>query len=119
MTDTLGLYWEVVQQRVCAKCIDRGSDGNCRLNGHEGCGLTLHFPKVVKTVLSINSGKLESYIQALRLNVCLSCTHQSSDGICLLRGNLDCGLDRYFPLVIDAVEEVRLMAPAVIEAFGD
>ncbi|MBI3587451.1 MAG: hypothetical protein HY088_10010 [Ignavibacteriales bacterium] len=119
MTDELRLYWEAVQKRICAKCIDGSGNGNCRLSGYEGCGLTLHFPKVVETILSVNSDKLESYIQALRLNVCSSCKHQSPDGTCLLRDNLDCGLDRYFPMVIEAIEEVRPRVLNVTEAFGD
>jgi hypothetical protein len=43
----------------------------------------------------------------LRKNVCSECRHQSSDGTCSLRRSLDCGLDRYFPLVIEAIEEVN------------
>lgn len=119
MTDALMLYWEAVQRKVCTKCIDGSGTGSCRLSSQEDCGLTLHFPKVAAVILSVKSGNLESYVQALQRNVCSSCKHQLPDGVCMLRNNLDCGLHRYFPLVIEVIEEVSSRVPDVTEAFGD
>ncbi len=111
--------WQAVQHKVCARCVDGDGHGRCRLNGEDACGLKLHFPRIVETVLAVQSNTIEQYIEALRQNVCVDCKHQSADGICTSRSNLDCGLDRYFPLVIEAIESVRLQAENTIEAFGD
>ncbi len=100
-------YWEAVQQRVCAKCVDGDRFGNCLLSGGETCGLKTYFPKIVEAVLSVQSGMLDPYVATLRKNVCSGCRNQSSDGTCSLRRSLDCGLDRYFPLVIEAIEEAN------------
>ena len=36
----------------------------------------------------------------------MNCKNQSPDGTCKLRNAADCGLDRYFELIIEAIEEV-------------
>ena len=98
-------YWTAVQEKVCSKCIDSDRFGSCRLTSGEECGLKLHFPRIVETVLAVKSTRSEPYLEALRQNVCAHCKNQSPDGTCSYRMNLDCGLDRYFPLVIEALEE--------------
>lgn len=100
-------YWQTVCEKICVKCIDGDGYGNCRLTGVEECGLKLHFPKIVETVLSVKSDTMELYIEALRKNVCANCKHQSPEGKCMFRANVDCGLDRYFPLVVEVIEEVN------------
>ena len=101
-------YWQAVSARVCVKCIDSDRYGNCRLSNDQDCGLKVHFPKIVETVLSVKSDRIEPYLEALRANVCHYCVHQSSDGTCSLRKALDCGLDRYFPMIVDAIEQVQV-----------
>ena len=103
----LNEYWQAVRGNVCAKCIDSDPQGNCRLTAEDECGLKLHFPKIVETILSVKSDTLDAYIEALRQNVCASCIHQSADGKCMYRTSVDCGLDRYFPIVVEAIEEAR------------
>lgn len=112
-------YWQAVQQRVCAKCVDGDRFGNCLLSGGETCGLKTYFSQIVEAVLSVQSDKLDIYVAALRKNVCSGCRHQSSDGTCSLRRSLDCGLDRYFPLVIEAIEEVNFGFHPISETMGD
>jgi hypothetical protein len=97
-------YWEAVQANVCAHCIDSDGKGVCRLAGDIGCGLKRYFPDVVDTVLSVQSDKLGPYVTALRENVCAVCDHQLKDGACLIRTEVDCGLDRYFPIVVESIE---------------
>lgn len=101
-------HWQAVSARVCVKCIDGDADGNCRLSGVDQCGLKLHFPRIVETVLSVKSDRMEPYIEALRKNVCAYCVHQSPDEKCTFRANVDCGLDRYFPLIVEAIEETEV-----------
>ncbi|MBI4547925.1 MAG: hypothetical protein HY707_08095 [Ignavibacteriae bacterium] len=100
-------YWQAVQEKVCKKCIDGDGRGICRLSGIDECGLKLHFPKILDTVLSVTSDTMEPYIEALRKNVCSQCKHQSPDGKCSFRASVDCGLDRYFPLIVETIEEVH------------
>lgn len=105
---TLEEYWDAVSAKVCGNCIDSDGFENCRLTGEQACGLKIHFPKVVETVLSVKGDRIEPYIDALRKNVCAFCRHQSPNGTCSFRRNLDCGLDRYFPLVVNTIEDVRV-----------
>jgi hypothetical protein len=107
-------YWwesiplgQAVQQRVCAKCIDSDSLGNCLLTEGNACALRTYLPQIVEAVLSVQSMMLDPYVAALRSRVCSECRNQSFDATCSLRRSLDCGLDRYFPLVIEAIEEVN------------
>lgn len=97
-------YWEAVRAVVCRKCIDGDGHGNCRLTGSYACGLSAHFPRIVETVLSVTSDAMDPYIEALREHVCANCVHQSPEGRCMFRVNVDCGLDRYFPLIVQAIE---------------
>ncbi len=106
--DVLEQYWHAVQSGVCARCVDSDGHGHCRLDGEEECALRAYFPGIVEAILSVHDPMIEPYVDSLRRNVCASCRHQTPDGKCSPRSRLDCGLDRYFPLVIDAVEEARL-----------
>lgn len=101
-------YWEAVSTRVCVKCVDSDGQGHCRLSADLDCGLKVHFPKIVETVLSVKSNRIEPYIEALRANVCHTCIHQSPDGTCSLRKGADCGLDRYFPIIVESIEQLQL-----------
>lgn len=117
--ESLEQYWRAVQYRVCANCIDSDGHANCRLSGEEECGLKAYFPKIVETVLATQDQRIEPYIVSLRNNVCAACRHQTSDGTCSFRTKLDCGLDRYFPLIVEAIEEVRFGSETHRDAFGD
>jgi hypothetical protein len=103
---SLELYWELVSDKVCSKCIDGDGSGNCRLDSVHRCELREQFPKIVETVLSVKSDRMEPYVEALRKNVCAGCSGQSADGTCKIRNELDCGLDRYFELIVEVIEGV-------------
>lgn len=107
MEPTVERYWHAVQHNVCSKCIDGDGYGRCRLSAEDECGLTLHFSGIVETVLGTQSHEMELYIEALRQNVCVYCRHRSPDGTCSYRSRLDCGLDRYFPMIVDAIEGLQ------------
>lgn len=98
-------YWESVREKVCAHCIDSDGFGNCRLPGAQECAVKLYFPRILETVLTVKSGRITPYVEALRRTVCAECRYQSAEGNCVLRDRIDCGLDRYFPLVVEAIEE--------------
>ncbi len=102
------LYEDAIKRHVCSHCIDFGMDGKCHSIDPQGCAIFRFLPDVVTITKFVASGlKMEPYIEALRTNVCMKCKNQSSGGECKLRDGFDCGLDRYLPLVIDAMEEVQ------------
>jgi len=103
----LEVYWQAVMDKVCTKCIDGDGTGNCRLPVDQECALKEHFPAVVNAVLASSGGNIDPYVQSLRSGVCSSCENQTAGGNCLLRIQLDCGLDRYLPMVVEAIEETR------------
>lgn len=102
----LETYADAVRRKFRMRCINSDEHGNCLLPAGGECELEFHFPKTVETVQSVKSDRMEPYVDALRRNVCANCKHQSSDGKCALRENLECCLDRYFTLVVEAIEEV-------------
>jgi hypothetical protein len=98
-------YRQAVRWKVCAHCIDLGEDGRCTLTGDRQCGVELYLDKIVEVVHSIESTRIQDYVNALRERVCAQCKNQNPDGTCRVRRDLDCGLDRYFALVVEAIEE--------------
>lgn len=99
-------YWETVRANVCARCIDGDGRGNCRLSSLQECAVRLYFPGIVEAILSVQSEHIGPYVDALRATVCSCCRYRSQDGECSVRKHLECGLDRYFPLIVDAIETV-------------
>ena len=99
-------YKEAIRKRVCAHCVDFGADGQCKLSGDRQCGVEIYLDKIVETIHSVKSSRLQDYISALRQDVCSQCKNQNPDGTCRLRSEAECGLDRYFEIVVEAIEEV-------------
>ena len=100
-------YWQAIQQKLCPRCLDGDGQGNCRLPIGEECALKSFLPQVVLTTLNIKSDSMDTYINVLRRNVCILCDHQLPDISCKKRHDLECSLDRYYPLVIEIIETVR------------
>ncbi len=109
-------YWEAVRNKVCRKCIDGDGKGNCLLGGDRECSLIAFFPEMVEIILAVKSEYLEDYVTALREGVCSKCKYSRPDGRCHFRESVECGLDRYFPLIVEAVEGVQISREAEIEA---
>lgn len=99
-------YWEALQARICSKCVDGDGAGGCRVSGGD-CALKQHLPNIIGAVSAVYSTSVDLYLEQLRSKVCRECTHQSADGACSLRDNVDCALDRYFPLIVEVIEEIR------------
>ncbi len=100
-------YWQAMQRHVCTKCVDGDGKGNCRLDPSITCALEQYLPLVVEAVTRVDSREVSDYIVELRGIVCAQCQHQSVNGRCILRSEVDCSLDRYFPLVVEAIEKVK------------
>jgi hypothetical protein len=100
-------YWEVVQEKICPRCLDGDGQGNCRLPAGEDCALKSFLPQIVMTVANTHADSIDAYVNALRRNICILCDHQRADMSCAKRNDLECSLDRYFPLVVQIIETVR------------
>ncbi|HLF13814.1 MAG TPA: universal stress protein [Bacteroidota bacterium] len=100
-------YLEEIRQRVCMKCIDRTPSGLCVASTYDSCAINRYLPEIIDIVLTTPGDNLDAYVARLREKVCSVCQHQSPDGHCDMRDDVECALDRYFPLVIEAIQEVH------------
>ncbi len=101
------LYEEAVKKRVCEYCQDFGSDNACHSKDALGCAVFRYLPELVQIANEIHDRKIDTYVSAVRKNLCTKCHNSGLKGEdCNLRDTLDCGLDRYLPLVLDAIEDV-------------
>ena len=100
-------YREEILGRLCPKCIDGDGQGNCLLAHEAECVIRQFFPQVVEAIRSVYSTSMDLYEAALRDKVCSACV-QSHGGTCALRDDVECALDRYFPMVVQTVEELDL-----------
>lgn len=103
----LQVYWEAIQENVCPRCLDGDGKGNCRLPVDQECMLKSFLPQIVMTISNVKSDSMDAYIAALRRHVCILCDHQTSDLKCKKREDLECALDRYFPVLVEIIETVR------------
>lgn len=104
---TLKELWDEISLNVCRVCVDYSSTG-CRKLRDGQCSLHENFADVVSAVSSVADQRFTPYVVALRERVCPSCTHQQAFGRCTVRDDVDCALDRYYPLVITTIEEALL-----------
>ena len=95
----------IVRNRICGVCTERTVSGNCGLPEPNQCALFRLFPQVAQAIQSVNSDDISQYIEAIRRNVCSVCAEQAADGSCETRQMVQCALDAYLLLVVDAIEE--------------
>jgi hypothetical protein len=100
-------YWMMMRAKICSRCVDGDGSGGCRIAHTQECALKKYFPQILEVVGSSYSGSIEPYEQKLRNKVCGLCIHQSSSGVCSLRNEVDCALDRYFPMIVQVIEEAQ------------
>ena len=99
-------YWESISERVFAHCLDeKDGAGNVRLTAEAQCTIKRFLPEIVQIVKNIESDRLDPYIDALRQTICTKCEYIKADGSCEQRARADCCLDRYFPLIVEALSE--------------
>jgi hypothetical protein len=103
-------YWQALQAKVCVKCLDSDGLGNCRIGDDGFCAMKTYFPKILEVVNSVYSHSIVPYEEQLRQKVCATCTHQNSLGQCTLRDDVECALDRYFPMIVEVIEDTQKRA---------
>jgi len=102
----LKTYERAVLDRICAVCIDRRDDGSCGLDPDLECAVREHLPEIVKMVRGVTSDRIDDYVTRLRETVCRICDQAEGDGSCGPRDRVDCALDRYLSIVVEAIEQV-------------
>jgi hypothetical protein len=95
----------IIRNRICSVCTERTANGECGLEEPSSCALFRLFPQVAEAIQSVKSDDINPYLEAIRRNVCSVCTDQASDGSCETRQQVQCALDAYLLLVVDAIEE--------------
>ena len=98
---------EAIRKKVCGVCLNRVSSGLCEITKEDTCAIERFLPEIIETATSVNSDKIDDYVSALRASVCRAC-RPNGEIECSVRDSEECILDRYFVLIIEAVEEVVL-----------
>ena len=95
----------IVRNRICPVCTERTAGGECGLETPADCALFRLFPDVARAIQPVQSNDIQHYIDAIRQSVCSQCADQASDGTCETRRQVQCALDAYLLLMVDAIEE--------------
>lgn len=105
-SDNILAHWTAIRAKACAACLDVADNGSCGLRSRL-CSLAAHLPLIVMAIGSVESDRMDEYVQAIEDQVCRSCHEQDAQGQCRLRDGGECALYTYLPLVVDAIQEVR------------
>jgi len=100
-------YWDAIQRRACAVCLDAADEATCGLPRGRTCALPTQLPTIVEAILDVSSDRMDDYVAAIEAAVCGHCAEQDAGGHCDRRDRAECGLYTYLPLVVDAIEEVK------------
>jgi len=95
----------IIRATVCRVCTDRNNDGFCGLEDPGSCALFRLFPQVARAIQTTHSDDIRDYVKAIREQVCSVCRMQDDEGHCETREKVECALDAYLLLVVDAIEE--------------
>lgn len=95
----------IIRNRVCKVCVNRTINGDCGLEKPSSCALFQFFPQVARAIQSVKRDDIQQYVDAIRREVCAVCADQDRTGRCRARLQVECALDAYLQLVVDAIEE--------------
>jgi len=101
----MDIYLEAIKEKVCTHCIDADAFGNCRISTDRMCTIDSNYDRIVKSILATKSNRYEDYVAGLRENVCENCSY-GNPADCDDRNEVECPLDRYYPMIVDAIEEL-------------
>ncbi|MCG8409072.1 MAG: hypothetical protein MI923_28025 [Phycisphaerales bacterium] len=94
-----------LRERICPSCVRFTGAGTCSLPKNRPCSLFENLAEVVDVVRHTHSRRIDPYVDALRSRVCAACHFEDEHGSCPCRNNVDCGLDTYFPLIVEVIED--------------
>ena len=92
-------YLNEVRAQVCSSCVEKPIGGPPCAPLGKRCGIEIHLPEYVKAIRSVNSTRIEPYLDAIHKSVCSHCTMRGAD-------NCPCPMDYLLVLLVRAVETV-------------
>ncbi|MBM4170322.1 MAG: hypothetical protein FJ214_00445 [Ignavibacteria bacterium] len=99
-------YLKAVKENVCSICVDSNDKGICTLNSNESCAVEIYLPQIVELIHKNENEKLSDIQKKLKETICVECETQSESGVCYLREDANCSLDRYFSLIVETINRV-------------
>lgn len=99
-------YESLIKKRISVACPDRKDDGTCDPPEGRLCALELNLPEIVKAVRAVKSDKIIDYADSIRDIVCEQCINRDEHGECIYQDRMQCCLDNFMVIVVDAIEEV-------------
>jgi len=99
-------YIDAIRKNICEICCDADNQGRCELSNGEICAVENYLPKIIDIVHRNNSESLEENFKFLRNEICVHCKTSDAEGKCYLRDDVNCSLDRYFPLIVETIKRV-------------
>jgi hypothetical protein len=97
-------YWDSISERVFARCVDeKDGAGSLCLTNEAQCTIKRFLTEIVNIMKTVQSERLDPYIDALHRDVCAKCEFAKPDGSCERRERADCCVDQYFPLLVEAI----------------
>ena len=100
------LYEEAIKEHVCSHCIDMTGSGRCSKSPKE-CAVLRFVPELVEIALEMHEKKIAPYVKLVRERICMKCGGSPDGEHCARREMIDCDLDRYLPMVLNAIEDVQ------------
>ncbi len=98
-------YLSSIRGKVCAFCLERTAEGTCGLSSPNVCPIEQFLPQIVDVVHSVEGNIMKNYVKALRTDVCGHCPNRDH-AMCPFERSANCPLNRYFAIVVDAIDEV-------------
>jgi hypothetical protein len=94
-----------LRDKLCPACVRYTSRHGCSLPPDRQCAIFKNLGAIVDIVRTTQSESIGPYVDEVRLRVCAICRYEDEHGACPMREGIDCALDCYLPIVIEAVEE--------------
>jgi hypothetical protein len=99
---------------ICPLCTERREDGSCGLERVEECPIATHLDALVYTAVTVNSDRMDAYVDAVRQNICPTCKHRALPADrCDVRTEGHCALDSYLLPALEVVDDFVLDLDAV------
>jgi len=111
-------YHEAVKKRLASACLDRLPDGTCAPPEGHTCAMELNLPEIVKAVKMVHSRDMKDYAEQVHELVCEHCINEDEHGYCYYRDAVECCLNNFMLLVVEAIEEVDARHPVEAAAGG-
>lgn len=95
-----------LKEIICPICVERGPKATCNLWDLEECPITLHLPRLVEVVRSVDSDQMSDYVEKVRRDICTTCQSALSPlDQCDVRNAGHCALDAYLLLVVQIIDD--------------